>query len=501
MPIYKRPFPWILLLFVVLAGARIFNNLPWCDEGWFFDPVYNWITKGHTGTTIEEATGLPWKGIERHMYWQAPMHLLVHSLWLRIFGLNIYAFRACSLFAGLVALFCWRYLLKYIQLPSVILNLSLVLIATDYAFVRTGSDGRIDMIASAFGLCAVVSYLHLRERNYTLAVLVSQTFAVCGGLTHPMGGLLYLAYIAFFFFMRRDWQRLRWIHLPIAAAPYLVGAACWGAYIMQEPETFKKLFLGVSAAGRLTGILRPLPSLQNEIYVRYLIPNGWTGESMALKIKTLIPLVYFAGIIAAIGIPAVRRLPHMRALLALWAIAFLGMYILDNQRNGTYLCHIFPLYAAILATVLYWMYQSRNVLLRPLSALVLTGFLLLQIGGSAYIIYTSPFQNDFMAAVRFAEQHAKPGSDHIIGSPEMGFGLGFDNVLDDASLGYFNHKRPVVIIMDARLRHWMDSFSVSHPDAYRFARDRLNNEFQLAYAHGTHEVYVPNSAEKQASSF
>ncbi|HUQ90854.1 MAG TPA: hypothetical protein VM120_04165 [Bryobacteraceae bacterium] len=491
MPIFKRPFPWIVLLFLVLAAGRVFSNLPWCDEGWFFDPLYNWITKGHTGTTIEEATGFPWEGIERHMYWQAPMHLLVQGLWVWTFGLNIYVFRACSVFAGLIALFGWRYLLRYIGLPFPILTLSLLLIATDYAFVRTASDGRIDMIASAFGLCAVVSYLHFRERNYTLAVLASQTFAVCGGLTHPMGGLIYLGYIAFFFLLKQDWRRLRWIHLPTAALPYLIGAACWGAYIMQEPETFKKIFFGSSAAGRLTGILHPLLSLQREIYLRYLVPNGWNATSTVVKMKVLIPFIYFAAIVAAVCIRPVRKLAHMRLLLVLWAIAFCGLYILDNQRNGTYLNHVFPLYAAVLATVLYWMFDSGKGMLRPVSVLLLAGVLLLQVGGSAYLIYTNPFQRDFMAAVRFVQQNAKPGSDHIVGSPELGFGLGFDNVLDDLTMGYHNRKKPAVIILDPRFRGWIETFRTWDPKLYQFVTDRLNNEYRRVYSQGTHEVYLP----------
>src|SRR3984957_6459488 len=93
------------VLFAGLAIGRCFANLPWVDEGWFFDPVYNWIYHGHTGTTVMEGKGFPWDGIERHQYWQPPFHLVVDLVWVKIFGTNLVAFRSLSVAAGISLLF------------------------------------------------------------------------------------------------------------------------------------------------------------------------------------------------------------------------------------------------------------------------------------------------------------------------------------------------------------------------------------------------------------
>ena len=242
----RAPLVLISAFFLALVFARCFANLPWCDEGWFYDPVYNLVTKGFAGTTVMEGTGFDWAGIERYQYWQAPFHLVVDTIWVKIFGLSLVSFRALSMVCGAVWFGCWILLLQHFAVPRTVALLALAFIAADYAAVRTASDGRPDMLAAAFGLSAVTVYLFLRERRFTLAVFLSQFLVVCGGLTHPMGGLPYLGLLAYFFISGKDWRRVRLIHIFLAAIPYVVGAAGWAAYIMQDPQLFKKIFFGSS---------------------------------------------------------------------------------------------------------------------------------------------------------------------------------------------------------------------------------------------------------------
>ncbi|MBA2736159.1 MAG: hypothetical protein H0U50_05130 [Pyrinomonadaceae bacterium] len=57
----------------------------------------------------------------------------------------------------------------------------------------------MDMMSASLGFIGIAAFLLLRERNLTLAVLLSQTFVVLSGLTHPNGiiaffGLLFLTF-------------------------------------------------------------------------------------------------------------------------------------------------------------------------------------------------------------------------------------------------------------------------------------------------------------------
>jgi hypothetical protein len=488
----RRPFFWVSIIYLLLGFGRVLTNNPWCDEGFFFDPVYNWITKGHTGTSVLEATGFPWEGIERHQYWQPPMHLLIHGLWLKIFPLTLFAFRSCSLFAGLICLFLWRRLFRYLGLPKQVEILSLLLISVDYSFLYAASDGRTDMLAATLGLGAVVAYLHFRESDFGKAVLFSQFLAVCGGLTHPMGGLIYLAVIGLLFLLRGDWRRVRWFHPLLAAIPYVLGALGWGAYIMQEPETFKRIFFGSSVAGRMNGIFHPLISLQREIVLRYLVPNGWGSSSAVMKIKTLIPFAYFATLAIALAVPAIRRMKHMPLLLALCGITELVLFVFDGQRNGTYLNHIFPYFAAIFVTVVCYLWNSAQRPLRIVGGIALAGELLLQIGGSGYIVYTNPYRNDYLATVRFVQDHTKPNS-YVMATIEFGFGFGFDNMRDDVTLGYYSHREPDAIVVDERYRYWFEAAKKDAPARSEFTEKLLRERFHPAFHNRKYDVYLKNA--------
>jgi hypothetical protein len=488
----------VLCIFAVFAGlaiGRCFTNLPWVDEGWFFDPAYNWVTHGHTGTTVLDATGFPWEGIERHQYWQPPFHLVVDAIWLKIMGLSLPAFRSLSFFAGISFLLSWLFLLNYFQTPRAVKLLGLLLIATDYAVVRASSDGRTDMLAAAFGLGAVAVYLRFREERFTLAIALSQILLVCGGLTHPMGGVPYLAILVYFFVTGKDWRRIKPIHVALVAAPYIVGAACWGAYILQDLPTFKKIFLGSSVAGRLGGIRHPILAVRNEFVLRYLTPFGLHGDSLVLKAKLLVPIIYLAGAALVWVIGPVRRQPYLRPFLAMWSIMCLSLLVLDNQRNGTYLGHAFPLYAILLSALICWLYENRRFP-RPLLILFAAGFILLQMGGSLYIIYHDPYHREYLPVTRFVLDQAVPG-DRIVGTTELGFGIGFDRLVDDESLGYFAGKpSPDILILSPRYLAWYEQIRRENPAAYAFDEQRLSG-FEPVFQTSAFTVLLPKTRQKR----
>jgi hypothetical protein len=481
------------LLFASLAIGRCFANLPWVDEGWFFDPVYNWLTHGHTGTTVLDATGFPWEGIERRQYWQPPLHLVVDAIWLKVMGLTLPAFRGLSVFAGIFFLLSWLFLLNHFQAPRAVTLLAFLFIATDYTVVRAGSDGRTDMLAAAFGIGAVATYLRFRQERFTIAIILSQTLAVCGGLTHPMGGVPYLAMLAYFFVTGKDWQRIRPVHVALAAIPYIVGGACWGAYILQDPAGFRRIFHG-STAGRLSGIWHPLLSVRNEIVQRYLVPFGLTRDSLVLKAKLMIPIIYFAAAALVWIIGPIRRQPYLKPFLAMWSIMALALLALDNQRNGTYLGHVFPLYAILLSALICWLYENRRFP-RALLVLVAAGFCLLQMGGSLYIIYQNPYHREYLPVTDFVLQQASPG-DRIVGTSELGFGIGFDRLIDDMSLGYFGGKpSPDILILNPRYLAFYDQMRRENPPAYAFIEQRLSG-FEPAFQTPAFTVLLPKTRPK-----
>jgi hypothetical protein len=475
----------LFVIFLLLAIGRAKTSLPWVDEGYFYDSFYNWIQHGHTGASVVESKDLPWEGIERHQYWQPPLLMVWATAWLKVFGLSLIAFRSLSIFAGLWFLASWIYLLNYFGVPHGLRNLALLFISTDYAVIRAASDGRPDMISAALGLGGFALYLRFRERNFTLAVVLSQTLGVCAGLTHPIGGVIGLGFVLFFFIKDGDWHKLKLIHIFLGVLPYLAGAAGWGTYIMQDPESFRKIFFGSAASGRLSGLSHPLIAIQQEILVRYLTPYGLLGHSLAFKLKLLIPIIYAAGALLAWFTASIRRQKNLRPFFAMWAIACFTVFAIDNQRNGTYLVDLFPHYAVLFTAVLWW-FSHQKGWKKVLSAAAAVGFVLLQVAGTIYIIWTNPYQNQYQPVVDYVLLHAKP-SDRIVGSSELGFGIGFDRVHDDLPLGYYVKKRPDLIIWNSRYQAWCDA--VQGTPAGDFVRSQIA-KFHKVFGTEEFQVYI-----------
>ena len=67
------------------------------------------------------------------------------------------------------------------------------LAASEYFFLRAASNARMDIMCMALTMVGLASFMILRARNLSHAVLVSHTFVVMAGLTHPNGivGLLH----------------------------------------------------------------------------------------------------------------------------------------------------------------------------------------------------------------------------------------------------------------------------------------------------------------------
>ena len=114
-------------------------------------------------------------------------------------------------------------------------------------------------------------------------------------------------------------------------------------------------------------------------------------------------------------------------------------------------------------------------------------FVALQAGGTLYIILTNPYQRQYQPVVDYVLLHAKP-SDRIVGSSELGFGIGFDRLHDDLPLGYYVDKKPGLIIWNSRYQAWSDAARGTPPGD--FVRNRLA-KFKKVFETTEFQVYTP----------
>lgn len=474
----KSALAAILVLYLLLSVGRAVSDRPVCDEGWFANPAYNLMTSGSMGTTVLETKGTLLGGLERHSYWIMPLSPWLQAGWYKIFGFGLFQMRAISMLFGLVALTSWFFILKALWGDERVALLSVLLIAVDFAFIRSASNGRMDMMAAALGFAAFAAYLNLRDRDLRIAILSSHSLVVASGLTHPNALLPFfsLLFLTLFF----DRHRIGVREALIALLPYAIGGAMLAVYISPEPALFIHQLSG-NANNRLWGLVSPLAAFKAELYDRYL----GIGSAGPQYLKVLLFLPYAAGLFGAIAAPQIRKSKAFQALLGCIAIYFTYFTLIEGTKLYYYLVHLTPFYAAILAA---WIFHLRErVFLRPwLITVALAGFILLQVSGVIYVIRRHSYTNSYLPAVAFLAPHK---TDLIMGGAELGFGLRFpDNLLDDERLGYNSGKRPELIVIDDRYQRDWNVMRTAHPEVYQYLNQLTTKQYRIVYHQGTYTI-------------
>ena len=488
----------VVVLYFILAAGTSLSRRPWSDEGWFASPAYNLITNGHMGTTILESVEPrgQQKGINQYTYWIMPLDIIAQSAWYKIAGFGIFQMRMLSAVWGLLAaVSLWLIVYRLSGNRNVAL-LAASIAALDYTFITGASFGRMDMMCAALNFAGFAAFLLLREKHFTAAILVSQTFIVAAGLTHPYGvlGLFGLAFLMLYL----DRKRLKFRHVAIALIPYAAGAAGWGLYILQRPDLFMSQFVGNATAGgngagRLDGLFAPWTAIYREITLRYLVAFGMgghsAGHSSLAKLKIFMLLTYVVGIIGAVAVRSIRNHPGYRTLLLLTGIYCLLLTLFDGQKLAWYLVHTLPLFAALLAAFVYWLWTSTR-LPRWAIALPLLLFAMLQVGGGAQRIRQREYQKSYLPAASFLKANAEPSA-MIMGSTELAFALGFEsNLVDDVRLGYYTGKRPDYIVVEEVYKDAFIGMNDQNADVYRHIRELLANGYYPVYDQAHYTIYA-----------
>ena len=480
-----------VLIFLSVAVASSLTHRPQIDEGMFASPAYNLAFNGHFGTTVLEMEKSSLTRIDERTYWVMPLFLLNVSASFKAFGFSLFTMRLVSIFWGLVLLGSVFGIALQISRDRGIALLALALAATDYMVLETASSARMDMMSASLGFAAVATYLLLRERNFLLAILCSQSLIVLDGLTHPNAILPFfgLLFITLFF----DRRKLNLRVLFIAAVPYLIGGSAFGLWVLQDPQAFKDQFIdNAMMGGRMSGMSSPFSNVLREFTERYPHAYGLgdssSGHSGPIYLKGLILLGYGAGIIGMLAIKELRRNRNYNGLLFMTVIYFVVLSLIDGQKQTTYLIHIVPLYLVFLAIVIKWAW-TKTVFPRPVLAVAVFGVMALPLGGMALKIRQNTYGNYYQPLIAFLKANSNGGR-LIMGGSELAFGLGFGgNHVADGRFAYYTGKRPDFIVYDSAVENsWKDS-KIHFPEFYEYFPRLLNEEYRLAYENPAFKVY------------
>src|SRR5437867_2498357 len=352
--IAKRIWMVTIVTYLALATATAVTRQPYGDEGELASPAYNLVHRGHLEVTQWEGPCLSHKA-----YWMPPVFFFGQAAWEMIGGFGIIQFRLGTVMWGLVLLLAAAYVVRRVTGDGILAALIALALSTDYTYLMHAGIGRCEIMSASLAILASAVYLSLRGRSLVLAVFISHTLMTLSGLTHPVGGIVWMPCLLGLQFWL-DGRRLRWKEYALGALPYLVGAAAWGAYILQDPAEFKRQFFGISlGAHRLAGFGDPLEAFQREL-ARFL---GYYGvrpnASWAVRLKGLLPVGYLAGLAGALLIPAVRRQRFIKFCLGLLGIQLLLLTFIEGTKQYHYIVDVIPTLVVVLVAVMWALFKSQ----------------------------------------------------------------------------------------------------------------------------------------------
>jgi hypothetical protein len=476
-----------LLIYVALGIGNGLHLRPWIDEAWYGTPALTLITGGYMGTPCFDGVTYRLPGVEHYAYWIMPVYPLVQAAWYAVVPFSLRAMRVLATLSGAGALICWAYFFRRMTRNNFATIVFLLIASCDYMTLTAAGTGRPDILAFAFQAAALASYVGLRDKRFNLAILVSQTFVVLSGMTHPNGGMLSFAAVLFLS-LYLDRSRIKMQHFGLAAVPYLIGAAGWGLYILQDPSAFFAQY-GFQTSGRFGGLKNPVTAIMREVTQRYMLSMGLGQQFHDSRGPTYLKgfsfVMYFAGVAMVAGVPELRKRTENRFFLGALGIYLVFYLFFEDTKETYYFCYLLYFYIALLAVALTWLWDRRG-LGRPVLVLVIAGIMAIGAGGSVQRMRLDGWGH-YENAVNYVRQHAGP-DDLVVGSQELGFLMGFTpQFRDDWQLGITHGRAPRFIFMEDIYAERYETPAIQNTPEYPAVMERLR-EYSPVFEDRTFKV-------------
>jgi hypothetical protein len=283
----------------------------------------------------------------------------------------------------------------------------------------------------------------------------------------------------------------------LALAPCILGAAAWGAYILEDPADFVRQFTAnATMEGRLGFFAAPLRAVYREAALRFGLVYQFRsmGRDSAILIKTLASVVYLLPPLFWLAHRGFRKAAPIGPILLVGSINFLLLTILDGQRSTFYLIHVLPPMNAALAGWFLW--AKTRPRWRTIAIPIMIGWTLLQISTAVYRGSRNAYRNDYLAVVNFMRSHINGRTRVVFAAQQYGFRLGFGPMLvTDMRLGFLSGKVADMIVFDGDYRgEYLENPERPLADHIRGTMVR----YCLAYDTKTAQVFLPRGEDKSA---
>jgi 4-amino-4-deoxy-L-arabinose transferase-like glycosyltransferase len=483
----------ILAAFAALTLASDRTAMPRTDDAGLANPGYNLAYNGFPGTTVYETRGFEPDSLRRLTYWHFPGYFYLTAGWFLLVGFGTFKVRILSTLFGLLGLVSWYWIARRLAGSADAGLVAMSLVAADFFYVFSASNGRMDMMCCSLGAAALASYLLLREQNLAQAVFVSHCFATLCIMTHPTGGLYYLCLLAVILTMDRQLLSLRTV--VSGAIPAIAGVALLGWYWSQDFAAFQdqmRVTLKLNAeAFHDPGLssIQVIRFLQLEFRHRYVEPFGLSaGAGSVQRLKAIVLVAYLTGIAGNLFFGLFRKRPGQALAGCMPIIAALYLGMASPSKFSYYLAHVTAFFAASLGVFLCSVQFTAHVrrVFVAATVLLLTG---LQVGGTLYQIRRDAYHRLYLPAIEAVRAHSTPRS-VIIGPAELWMALEHDRyVYTDFNLGCLSGTVADVVIVDKVYRDLHDGYRKTDPRLYECFEERLKN-YHTVYGNKYYNVQI-----------
>ncbi|MBT7292601.1 MAG: hypothetical protein HN838_08725, partial [Rhodospirillaceae bacterium] len=174
----------------------------------------------------------------------------------------------------------------------------------------------------------------------------------------------------------------------------------------------------------------------------------------------------------------------------LLVLFILGTAIILSGTHLSYLVHIIPLYASLLAAVL-WSAIRHSSMLRLAAVGLAILLVAIQAGGPiAKNFGQNAYQTVYMPAVERIAELRQPG-DVIIASSEFGFAFGFEGeVVDNYYLGVGGGQTGDIVVIDGGYRKVYGGMSQYDPERLEIVMQLLKTKYALVDTFGGYEIFT-----------
>lgn len=387
----RKPFHKIVLVIVVILvviwhfWSLQYSPLPWFDET-FFASITHSLMNGqgfHLAVCPIQTNG-------EQVLIYGPVYFLLTTLSSSIFGFGIMSIRMVNLIGAIISLFIFYRIIRQLSLPTWVTISVTLLLMFDFIFNQNAHSGRMDLLALAFFLGAILIHVRDNKKDTTPFLIgLLGTLAVLTTLRIAVFVLPFFTTLFTYNLLKHNWRHAT---ILLLTSITLYGIWIWWGF------------------GSISSFIQEYTVTKNEIDPnRKNLISSFVGGNFQIPFYQ-IPLVVIGSISVLFMLIKKTRLSN--AWVFILPIPFFYLFVKDTGAYSAMLVPFWYFSIAIAVSFVQRQYTQTKRLLYPLCTVIV---LLFMVNISTFLfksitIICTKTERDPKPLVQWIEKHIPEGS-------------------------------------------------------------------------------------------